>query len=149
MAASLRFRFDTVLAELSSMQEIVRSFMAPTSDGHFSRLIANLNLIRTNGPGRWSVSANEPLRTDESHEYEKDGKASYSVFGEVSWTWNIAPVRPSKKYQLPEIFDVNGIASAFVRIRRADDKSPLAEWTAELGAVDSPGCYFHGHVNNL
>ncbi|MBI2480614.1 MAG: hypothetical protein HYV60_18915 [Planctomycetia bacterium] len=123
--------------------------MAPTSDGHFSQLIANLNQIRTSGPGRWSVSAEEPLRTSESCEYEKDGKASYPIFGEVSWTWNIAPDRPRKKSQLPESFEVNGIASALVRIRRADDRSAVAEWTAEFGAVDSPGCYFHGHVNNV
>ncbi len=147
MTASLRFRFDTVLAELSSMQGIVRPFMASTSEGHFSQLIANLNQIRTSGPGRWSVSASEPLRTHESLDYEKDGKASFPVFGEISWTWSIAPIRPSKKSQLPEIFEVNGIASALVCIRRADDKSPVAEWTAELGAIDSPGCYFHGHIN--
>ena len=67
----------------------------------------------------------------------------------MSWTWEISPLRPKAKPKAgPVAFDVSGIASAKIQIRKATDENAdvLATWKVELGAVDSPGCYFHSHI---
>ena len=124
--------------------------MDPGAERVFSELLVKLDQIRMAGrPARWDASVGSPLVTRPSSEYEPGGKTAFAVRGEMSWTWEISPLRPKAKPKAaPDAFDVNGIASAKIQIRKATDENAdvLATWKVELGAVDSPGCYFHSHI---
>jgi hypothetical protein len=43
-------------------------------------------------------------------------------------------------------FALAGNASITMKISTADEPVELALWKMEVGAADSPGCHFHGHV---
>jgi hypothetical protein len=148
VATSLRFQFASLEAELSAMKAITQNFMAPGSEGNFDTALNNLKMIRTTGSGNWQVRECEPLTTAVSNEYEKDGDSEHAIFGEVSWKWGITAEPVAKKNALREFFQVTGNASAIVRIRKYPEKTVLAEWRAEVGAIDSPGCYFHSHITS-
>jgi hypothetical protein len=149
MPTSLRFSFDAIEAELQAMKVISRPFMEPSSEGIFDSLVNNLRAIKSAGSGDWTVSVDEVLRTIPTKEHEKNEKATHSIFGELSWVWGLTADKQNKKRGTPSTFQVTGVASAHVQIKRHLDGQVLAAWRAELGAFDSPGCYFHSHINEL
>jgi len=131
-----------------AMKKITNSFMEPASQHVFEAAISNLRMIKTGGSGRWGPSEKAPLRTIPSDDYEKNGKAAHPIYAELFWVWEITADRPKKKTATSETFQVTGLASVRVRIKHSGDKTTLAEWRAEVGAVDSPGSYFHSHITD-
>ena len=152
MPVSLRFTFEQFRKEVDSMSRISRQFMDPGADWVFGKLLTNLRQIQATGrPGRWDAPEKSPLTTLPSGEYEPGGKTAFHVRGEMTWTWALSPLHlRAKPKAVPDAFDVTGIASVSIRIRKATecDTDVLAAWNIELGAVDSPGCYFHAHIGN-
>jgi hypothetical protein len=148
MPTSLRFHFPSIEAELSAMKTITSSFMEPASLGVFEAAISNLKMIRTGGAGKWGPTDREPLRTLPSDDYEKNSKAAHPIYAELSWVWELTADKPKKKNTQAETFQVTGLASVRVQLKHYEDESTLADWRAELGAVDSPGSYFHTHITD-
>jgi hypothetical protein len=150
MPVPLRFTFDLFRREVDSMSRLARPFMDPGAERVFSELLVKLDQIKMAGRrAPWDALVGSPLVTRPSTEYEPGGKTAFAVRGEMSWTWEISPLRPKAKPKAgPVAFDVSGIASAKIQIRKATDENAdvLATWKVELGAVDSPGCYFHSHI---
>jgi hypothetical protein len=148
MPTSLRFHFPTIEAELSAMKKITSPFVEPTCQYVFEDVISNLKMIRTAGGGRWGPTERDPLRTLASNDYEKNSKATHPIYAELFWVWEITADKPKRKERQPETFQVTGLASVRVRIKNYEDHSTLADWRAEVGAIDSPGSYFHSHITD-
>ncbi len=151
MPVPLRFTFDGFRRETETMSRISRRFMDPGADAVFGQLRTSLvHIANARRPARWEASHGSPLVTRPSSEYEPGGKTAFAVRGEVRWTWDISPLHlRAKPKSPPDAFDVNGIASTRIQIRKTGtDSEVLATWRVELGAVDSPGCYFHSHLSN-
>jgi len=150
MPVPLRFTFDQFRREVDSMRTISRQFMDRGAERVFPDLLEHLDQIRTAGrTACWDAPLRSPLITQPSREYEPEGKTAFAVRGEISWTWEISPLRlKAKPKAAPDAFEVTGIASAKIQIRKAtvENADVLATWKVELGAVDSPGCYFHSHI---
>ena len=151
MPVPLRFTVDGFRREVDSMSRISRRFMDPGADRVFRQLLTSLDqIVNSRHPARWEASHGSPLVTCPSREYEPGGETAFAVRGEVSWTWDISPLHlRAKPKSPPDAFDVNGIASTSIRIRKTGaDNAVLVTWRVELGAVDSPGCYFHSHLSD-
>lgn len=150
MPVPLRFTFEQFHREVDAMSRISRRFMEAGADSIFRRLLTSLDQIGSAGrPARWDAPEGSPLVTCPSSEYEPGGKTAFAVRGEICWTWAISPVRRRPKSKSPpDAFDVNGIASTKIRIRKINaNNEVLSTWKVELGAIDSPGCYFHSHLD--
>ncbi len=147
MPVPLHFSFDMFRREIESMNQISRSFMDAGAGSIFQRLETSLEQIQSDGcPRRWDCSEAAPLITKPSRNYEPGGKTAFAVRGEICWTWQISPIRPKgKRNKVSDAFEVNGIASAKLKIKNNENEI-LAVWRIELGASDSPGCYFHSHL---
>ena len=151
MPCSLRFTFDGFRREIQSMSRISRPFMEPSADCVFGQLSNTLDQIANSRcAARWEAPERSPLMTRPSREYEPGGKTAFAVRGEMSWTWELTPLRlRAKSKSAHHSFDVQGIASTRIRIRKPEaDCELLATWKMELGAFDSPGCYFHAHISD-
>ncbi|MEI8020239.1 MAG: hypothetical protein WCH39_18710 [Schlesneria sp.] len=150
MTASIQFRFSDFLEEIRSVQKITaREFMDPSAEGIFQQILANLQMIQEAGgsiTSAWEVQEQTPLKTKLSTSWDRGGKASFPIFASLSWKWEINPNTTSKSRRQSDSFMVTGKASLVIKFLRQDDSTPLAEWKIDLGAVDSPGCYFHTHL---
>ncbi len=149
MPVPLHFSFAMFRKEIESMKKISRSFMDASAESIFQRLETSLKQIQSDGcPSCWNCSEASPLITKSSKDYEPGGKTAFAVRGEICWTWQISPIRPKgKRNKGSVVFEVKGIASASLKIRNIEaENKVLANWKIELGASDSPGCYFHSHL---
>ena len=94
----------------------------------------------------------QPLRTRPTREYEPGSRSGgLEVYAHMTGKWQVRPVgvrRPNREIAF------TGSASAVVELWPADclcreeheRSSRLAMWRIELGAHDSPGCYFHSQI---
>ena len=84
--------------------------------------------------------------------YEPGGGGAEDVIGEITSSWAISPWtdKSLKRGTLVPIFRLTGNASIRVRILRENavnaEVTELAMWRMELGAEESPGCFFHIQV---
>ncbi len=153
--APLHFLFDEFLQEIDSMQRIAAPFLAAEAGAALGALRSTLKDIRTlppNTPGVWNIPEYMPLRTSTTRGYEPGAGGAEEVVGEITSSWTISPWtdKPQKKGSLIRVFCLCGKASIRVRIVRANrtngEPTELAMWRMELGAGDSPGCFFHVQV---
>ena len=67
-------------------------------------------------------------------------RGSRKIHAVISGTWDL---RPLEKREI----EFCGIASTRIELYASDDPDKrLAMWRLELGAEDSPGCYFHAQI---
>lgn len=154
--ALLHFSFDEFLEEITSMQQIAAPFLAADAGAALGMLRSSLQNIRTTPPntnGMWRIPEHTPLRTRTTRAYEPGGRGAEDVIGEITSSWEISPFsdKPVKKGMPVPVFRLTGNASIRVRILRAtgvngEAPAELAMWRMELGAEDSPGCFFHIQV---
>jgi hypothetical protein len=89
------------------------------------------------------VDVSRPIETIPSEHYERGGKCQFPVIGQICWVWDVAVPRGK-----PKVFEVNN-GSILIELREAETLRRLARWSVEIGAIDSPGCYFHSHPESL
>ena len=94
----------------------------------------------------------QPVRTRPTRDYEPASRSGgLEVYARITGKWQVRPVgvrRPNREIAF------TGSASAIVELWPArclwreeeDESSRLAMWRIELGALDSPGCYFHVQI---
>lgn len=136
------------------MREISSDFLDPSASVVLTTFEKGLEGIRSSGfrgESKWKIPDKMPLRTVVSRGgYEPDDQGEHNVFAEIASLWEITPSAAglgTKKS--PKVFAVTGNASVRVRIKESgglNDGRELAMWRMELGAHDSPGCFFHVQV---
>lgn len=150
--ANLLFAFRDVLDELQALEKLAQRLLARESRGSLGVLRTALEAIRdvpSSAQQQWTIPESDPVRTAVSKgEYEiGERRGSHEVVAELSATWQITRIAPEgSKKQPSKVFAVSGNASTKVRFLNASTGAMLAMWRFELGAGDSPGCYFHAQI---
>jgi hypothetical protein len=153
----LYFSFKEFIDEIDAISSIAGQFIDGESQGVLPRLKTSLENIRGAQAGRlfpWGIpeTKGQALRTvHRQGEYEPDHRRGReNVFAEISSTWGIEPLDLHGPKQVAgRKFMLVGNASTRVEIYRFSKQGQhqrVAMWRMELGADDSPGCFFHVQV---
>lgn len=152
----LEFSYAAMEQEISAFSKFAKPYLERDSVLIVQRMIDDLKSASTigNAATKWEVSQNRPIRTIVSKgEYMPEAKGEHHVRAELSFVWGIENVMPSgpakkKKLRHPSEFRLTGLASSVVSVFRVEDEEnePIAKWQFDLGAPDSPGCFFHVQI---
>jgi hypothetical protein len=146
------FRFRDVLDELRAIDTLAQRLVTDSGRRRlqkFREALEAIQVVRSETQHEWQIPDDEPVETQNSlGEYEINKRRGvHEVFGEITATWQIKRVPPpGAKSQEAKLFEVAGNASTKVTIRDCSTGDVLAMWRFELGAHDSPGCYFHTQI---
>jgi hypothetical protein len=148
----LRFTFAELAQELKALHSIASPFVATRSEGALRQLSLDLDGICSAAPDRdlnWHLHDLWTIVSD--GEYEPAGrKGPRRIVACIDGNWDIRPIGPNPKKaqgRLRRLLEFSGVASTRARLfHEADTNRQIAMWRMELGAADSPGCYFHVQV---
>ena len=139
----LRFRVNELVREAQALQSIGRDFFEQSTGWALDRFISQLQSI-------WSATAGKPkmwklnsLRTIGAC------NSGTSLHAEISGIWELTPLgnnSPKPKERIKREVAFSGIASTKFELYSAGQPERIAMWRIELGAADSPGCYFHTQI---
>ena len=146
----LQFQYRELVDETVALGKMAKGFLEPNGEDVLVALERELDRI-----GQLSTECVldlqlHPLRTRSTRSYEIGSRSGgIDIYAYVTGIWELRPLgqrgKPKRKVEF------SGKASAKIEIWRQDylwrekdlpDKR-LAGWRIELGAHDSPGCYFH------
>ena len=149
-AAGLRFRCRELVDETAALSEMAAGFLV--CDGPLTAHGRDLDRIGESSAERDRNLVLQPLRTRPTRDYEPGSRSGgLELYAHMTGKWQVRPVgvrRPNREIAF------TGSASAVVELWPADclcreeheSSSRLAMWRIELGAHDSPGCYFHSQI---
>ena len=139
----LVFRFADLVKEAEALKSVGRDFLDRNTDWALDHFKDHLESI-------WSAKSETPIRLNlnklRTIEANLRGK---NLYAEISGTWELTPLGVrSEKEQIRCRREVvfSGIASTKLELYLVGRADRIAMWRLELGAVDSPGCYFHAQV---
>ena len=148
--AGLQFPCRELVDETNALRRMVADLLI--SDDALPALAADLERVGEKSAERDRNLELRPLRTHPTCDYEAGSRSGgLKVYARVTGTWQIRPIgmrRPNR------MIAFTGAASTKVELWPAEclwceKRRPacrLAMWRIELGAHDSPGCYFHFQV---
>jgi hypothetical protein len=152
---SLLFAVSELQSELTAFRELAAELLAPGSDAVLREASRQLAGIAKSGssasPVRWCIYRDNPLLTVASKgAYMPDDQGGLTVHGEISFIWEIQPVRPRGEMRPALQVRLNGLGSTAVRLLAdepwADAKRELAMWRMEVADLRAPGAFFHVQV---
>ena len=148
--AGLRFPFRELIDEVTTLSGMAGGLLVSVAP-----LIAHQRAMARIGEKsaeRDRTLELQPLRTRPTRDYEPASRSGgLEVYAHMTGKWQVRPVgarRPNRQIAF------TGSASAVVELWPArclwreehEESSRLAMWRIELGAHDSPGCYFHSQI---
>ena len=154
VVTGLQFRCRELVEETEALRDMAADLLAPDGD----RVLVNL---RNQLESAWQRATQQsieiqllPLRTRPTLGYERGSRSGGSeIHGCATGIWEVRSVgRAGPKCKIA----FTGKASAVIELGPAESQSceqldcasRLAQWQIELGAHDSPGCYFHFHFGD-
>ena len=146
----LQFPCRELVEETSSLREMAAGLFV--SDGPLKALERDLAQIGEKSAERDHTLELQPLRTKPTRDYERGSRSGGpEIYAHVTGKWELRPVGPTRPNRMVAF---TGTASAVVELWPAECQwcekhngpNRLAMWRIELGAYDSPGCYFHFQV---
>ena len=148
--AGLQFPWRELVDETSALREMAADLFV--SDGPLKALERDLVRIGEQSAERdWTLEL-QPLRTKLTSNYECGSRSGGpEIYAHVTGKWELRPVGLTRPNRMVAF---TGTASAVVELWPAECQwcekhngpNRLAMWRIELGAYDSPGCYFHFQV---
>ncbi len=150
---SLLFSVESLQRELKAFGQLADELLAPGSRQVLTTAGADLNgYSRSSAGGRWSIHPDNPVLTMPSEgAYMRDDKGGLTVFAEITFAWDVTPVRPSGDTRPAPQICVDGLASTQIRIlsgtpydRAAAEE--VAAWRMEIADSEAPGTFFHVQV---
>ena len=148
--AGLQFPWRELVDETSALREMAADLFV--WDGPLKAFERGLARIGEQSAERdWTLEL-QPLRTKPTSNYECGSKSGGpEIYAHVTGKWELRPVGLTRPNRMVAF---TGTASAVVELWPAECQwcekhngpSRLAMWRIELGAHDSPGCYFHCQV---
>ena len=148
--AGLQFPWRELVDETSALREMAADLFV--SDGPLKALERGLARIGEQSAERdWTLEL-QPLRTKPTSNYECGSRSGGpEIYAHVTGKWELRPVGLTRPNRMVAF---TGTASAVVELWPAECQwrekhngpNRLAMWRIELGAYDSPGCYFHFQV---
>lgn len=153
---SLLFAVSELQAEIEAFEKIAAELLGPGSVGALRTASAALTGIARKGGGRtrWCIDRSTPVVTVPSvGEYMPDDQGGLTVHGEISFVWELEPVRPGGDTRPARHVRLEGLASTMVRVLSGvpgsaaeGDGVELAVWRMEVADSAAPGAYFHVQV---
>lgn len=146
------FSIKDTLIELETAKAIAGGFLE-NEELVFLQMRTQLESLRDQPApehASWTIAPAQALRTIVSEgEYNLSG-GGVSVIGTLSFLWEIKRVRPKKRKDPAQLFQVVGIASTVLRVFEVQEDGSqgdeLAMWRIEIGDDASPGCHFHVQI---
>ena len=159
-SGQLLFSFSDIESEFQFATQAFDSLIDPSTRHIFRSVGDSLKLIRSSGSQQaqpWGTDI--WIRTKPSiGEYQADKKGSQILVGEIRFKWRICPYRKNNKAKF-DFFHLAGNASISINIltlgakgksnneSRGDSTGTLlSSWNFDIGAPDSPGCFFHAQT---
>ena len=161
-SVGLQFLRKELVDETAALMDMAKHFLAPDAVQVLADLKGNIERIAETRAGGGHAIRLRPVCTRPTREYEPGSRSGgQEIYASVMGIWeaqHIGGRRPKAKVAF------TGKASAIVQLwpagaiphppperrgNRCSDQdrlSRLAMWRIELGAHDSPGCYFHVQV---
>lgn len=166
-SVGLQFLRKELVDETAALMDMARRFLAPDAVQVLADLKGDIERIAETRAGRDHAIRLRPVCTRPTCEYEPGSRSGgQEVYASVTGIWEVRRIggrRPKAKVAF------TGKASAVVELwpagaiprppseirerrgRRCSDEDRsgrLAMWRVEIGAHDSPGCYFHIHLGD-
>lgn len=150
--AGLQFRCRELVEETEALRDMAAGLLAPGGDGVLAGLRSQLDRAgqgATDSPVEIQL---RPLCTKPTLGYEPRSRSGRSeVYARATGIWEVRSVGgtgPKSRIAF------TGKASAVIELWPAECQAPeqengasrLAMWRIELGAHNSPGCYFHFQI---
>ena len=136
--AGLRFKIAELEREILAMETMGKEFFDSQTLLTLKNLRRDLKSIGGSQKGKSRCLVLQCLHTIPSNQYDrKVGKDIYAI---ITGIWQL---RPLEKREI----EFCGKASTKIELYAScDPNTRLAMWRLELGAEDSPGCYFHAQI---
>lgn len=153
---TLRFKVADLKREIVALEQIAANFLAPGGTSvlrQVSSALDSIALRHSTTPIRWTIEESNPLLTQQSRgEYAPDSEGGLMVYGEISFVWELIPVRTGgNQHGACSNVELAGLASTRVRVLEGNPHEPssgheIAQWRMEVGDPNSPGTHFHVQV---
>lgn len=144
--AGLRFKIAELERETMALKTMGTRFFDLQTSGALERFLSNLKSIGSTYGDRRCTLELRCLRTTPSTRYEPGSRqGEKKIHAVISGTWELRPLgnRPVPGREV----EFCGKASTKIELCTSDGSNTrLAMWRLELGADDSPGCYFHAQI---
>ena len=137
----LQFTFAELESETKTLKKIARPFLCKNTIEVLSEFEKDINSFRSmpaESTGQLQLRRLETIPT---------GLYGPEIYAAFCGIWDVRSVAVKNKRYNPRNIMFCGIASTKIRLYcKKNDKKPIAMWRLELGAHDSPGCYFHAQI---
>jgi hypothetical protein len=151
---TLLFEVTELQAEIEAFGHIADELLAPGSRQVLRAASDELSGVsRSSTARRWQIRPENPLVTMPSYgSYMPDEEGGPTVHGEITFAWDLKPVRPSGDTRPAPHVQLDGVASTAIRLLRETPWSPqeerteLAVWRMEIADAKAPGTFFHVQV---
>ena len=151
-SVGLQFLCKELVDETAALMDMTRDFLASGAVQILAELKSDIERIAETRSGRDHAIRLRPVFTVPTRDYEPGSRSGgQEIYASINGTWEVRPLdarRPRTKLAFA------GKASTVVELwpkpcmlrEGHSSASRLAMWRFELGAHDSPGCYFHTQV---
>jgi hypothetical protein len=150
---SLLFGVQDLQNELTAFRELSSALLGPGADIVLRNAADQLaGIAKSNSrPIRWCIYDENPLLTIQSDgAYMPDDQGGLTVHAEVTFVWELEPVRPKGDTRPATQVRLNGLASTAIRLMSgtpwSDERDELAVWRMEVADDNAPGTFFHVQV---
>lgn len=149
---SLLFSVSDLLNELHAFRELAEDLLSGgTSQVLYTAATQLRGISRTSGHVRWEIHPDNPVVTIPSAgSYMPDDKGPLTVYAEITFVWELEPIRPLGDQRAAKQVRLDGLASTKIRVLRGtpwdETEEELAVWRMEIGDRAAPGAMFHVQV---
>ena len=148
VVTGLQFRCRELVEETEALRDMAAALLAPDGDQALAGLAGQFDSVCGSSPHLRQIQL-RPLRTKPTRDYEPGSRsgasAIYACVTGIWEVWSVGKTGPKSSIAF------TGNASTVIELWPAECQSyeqlngasRLAKWRVELGAHNSPGCYFH------
>ncbi len=140
MGVGLQFSLRHLVEETDALTRMAREFIDEGTAHELDLLKNGLKAVGDEPAGTVHELCLGPLRTKPTDSYEAGSRSGgRELYAEMTGIWELRPLgNPTRSKRILQFV---GKASTVVELW--DNDCEIARWRIELGAHDSPGCYFH------
>jgi hypothetical protein len=149
---SLLFSVSDLRGEAQAFRELASELLFGGSAQALSTAEAQLTPIsRASGIVRWQVHPDNPVVTQPSvGSYMPGDHGPLTVHAEITYVWDLEPVRPKGDQRPARHVRLDGLASTQIRVLNGEpgntEAAELAVWRMEIGDSAAPGAIFHVQI---
>ena len=138
----LQFTISELVQESEALKKMADEYLDQNHIWALKKFISNIRSI-------WSAAADRPIQLELLPLHTKSASVKgQKIYAVCSGIWDVMPIGNSRRNRSIRKIRFCGIASTKFELYLENERnSPIAMWRLELGAHDSPGCYFHAQIH--